>query len=37
MIAFTLEPIGTVGDQLLAVSITCESGDASYLWRLNAA
>jgi len=37
MTAFTLEPIGTVGDQLLAVSITFESGDASYLWRLNPA
>ena len=35
--ALTLEPIGNVGDQLLAVSITFESGDASYLWRLNPA
>jgi hypothetical protein len=35
--AFTLEPIGNTSDQLLAVSITFESGDASYLWRLNPA
>ena len=34
---FTLESMGNTNDQLLAVSIRFESGDASYLWRLNPA
>jgi hypothetical protein len=34
---FTLEPMGNTNDQLLAASIRFESGDASYLWRLNPA
>ena len=34
---FTLEPMGNTNDQLLVVSIRFETGDASYLWRLNPA
>jgi hypothetical protein len=38
--AFTVlvvDLIGNAGDQLLTVAVTFESGDASYLWRLNPA
>jgi hypothetical protein len=38
--AFTVlvvDLIGNASDQLLAVAVTFESGDASYLWRLNPA
>ena len=35
--AFTLESIGNADDQLLSISVNFESGDASYLWRLNPA
>ena len=33
--AFTLEPLGEAGDQLLEVSVTYNQGGASYFWRLN--
>jgi len=35
--AFTLEPLGEAGDQLLEVSVTYNQGGASYFWRLNPA